>query len=358
MTALHESATNEHANARDPAERVLVCAPNWLGDTLMAMPSIRALYDHIRPTPEVTVLSNPALLTLWRLFSKPVRVLRLDRGLGGTCRTVQRLRKAAFTQAIILPNSFRSAFLPFAAGIPVRRGLAGHQRRLLLTQTISHPAVDNAMPVHQCCEYAAVANVPLSSVEAAEPVLSIPANARLTAAERWGDRMTGEVLMLFPGAARGPSKRWPASSFIELGRRWLHDTNGSIMVAGTMAEHELCETMSRNIGAKAANLAGKTPLPELAALIDMCSVVVGNDSGGTHLAAALATPVVSIFGQTDPAVTCPRGKHVRIIAAATAAANRRIDREAPAAQALLAAISVDTVFEAAMAVMNESRHEG
>ncbi len=358
MTVLRESATNEPVNTRDSGDRILVYAPNWLGDTLMAMPSVRALCDNRHPAPDVTVLCHPALLPLWRLFCRPLRVLRLERGLGGTRRTVQRLRAAALSQALIMPNSFRSALLPFAAGIPMRRGFAGHQRRMLLTEAVSYPAVYEGIPLHQCCEYAVVANVPFAALETREPLLSIPPDARLAASERWGRRLSGDVLMLFPGAARGPSKRWPISSFSELGRRWLHATNGSVLVAGTTAEDELCETITRAIDARTVNLAGKTPLPELAALMSMCSVVVGNDSGGTHLAAALAIPVVSIFGQTNPAVTGPRAKYVRIIAAPTPAANRRIEREAPTAQALLAAIPADTVFEAALEVMNEFRQRG
>ncbi len=358
MTVLRESATNRHAEKSAAAERFLVCAPNWLGDTLMAMPAIRACYRRHRPAPEITVLCKPALLDLWRLFREPVRVIPLESGCAGVLRTANRLRSAAFQRAMILPNSFRSAWLPYLAGIPVRRGFPGHQRRWLLTERVARPAGADGTPVHQQCEYAAVTGIPWSraqqQAENAEPVLWIPPNARMAAVEHWGGRLTGSVIMLFPGAARGPSKRWPSGLFAELGRRWLRETGGTVLIAGTSAEHGLCKDIACGIGAKAVNLAGKTPLPELAALVDQAAVVVGNDSGGTHLAAALATPVVSIFGQTNPAVTAPAGKHTRVIAAAAPRADRRIAREAPAARALLASISVDTVLETALAVVNEA----
>lgn len=357
MNALPESATNKPVTTLDTGRRILVCAPNWLGDTLMAMPAVRALIDR-RLSPDVTVLSHPALATLWRLFCRPVRVLRLEHGWLGTRRTVQRLRTAAFHQAMILPNSFRSAWLPFAARIPVRRGFAGHQRRLLLTQTVRHPAVYDGIGLHQCHEYAVVAGVPGEEIETSEPLLMVPSRLRMAVTERWGARILGHVLLLFPGAARGPSKQWPSASFVKLGRRWLGETEGTVLIAGTRGEHALCETIRREIGGRTVNLAGRTTLPELTALLTLCSVAVGNDSGGTHLAAALAIPVVTIFGRTNPAVTGPRGKHVRIIAAPTPVADRRIARRAPDAEALLAAISVDTVFEATLAVMNTFHHQG
>lgn len=337
-----------------PGESLLVCAPNWLGDAIMAMPAIRALCRK-RPTPMVTLLCKPALTSLWELFSEPVRIISLQNGWGGTLQTVRCLRRQRFRHAFIFPNSFRSAWLPFAAGVPVRRGFSGHWRRSLLTAIVVPPVTANAQPVHQELEYAAIANVRLETDH--EPLLTVAEERKIKVAGRWGKRLSGPTLLLFPGAARGSSKRWPTDSFAALGCRWIDCTGGSVVIAGTAAESGLGALVARGIGDAALDLTGATSLPELAALIELCSVVVANDSGGAHLAAALGCPVVTIFGQTDPAITGPRGRTVRILSAPASAPARRIARVAPDARALLAALPVDKVLQTAVAAMAESRRQ-
>ncbi len=347
MTALRESVTNQPGTAPDPENRLLVCAPNWLGDALMALPAIRGLC-RLRQPSAVTVLCKPSLLELWPLFTEKVRIMTLHRGPRGMWSTICRLRAERFTHAIILPNSFRSAWLPFAAGIPMRRGQAGHQRRWLLTETVARSREKATR--HQSREFADVAGVVCAGETT--PLVAVPHASRATALERLAPVAGHPLLMLFPGAARGPSKRWPPDAFADLGRLWHNDFHGAVLVAGTIAEYTLCERVARGIGDRVLNLAGKTRLTELAALVEQCSVAVGNDSGGAHLAAALARPTVVIFGQTDPAVTGPQGAAVRIIAAPATHTDRDIPRAAREAQELLASISVQTVYRAVRELMN------
>ncbi len=352
MTALRESATNAREIGPDPGGAVLVCAPNWLGDVLMALSAIRALC-RAQPTTPLTILCKPSLVSMWSLFPEPVGVIAIDGGLRGSWRTVRRLRAQRWARAVVFPNSFRSALLPFAAGIPVRRGFRGHQRRWLLSETVRRPVSPDGPPLHQSQEYAAVAGV--SPPEATGASLTVPDSLSMQVTAKWGCFLVGRVLVLFPGAAHGPSKRWPAASFAELGRCWRASVGGSVLVAGTAAEYGLCESVARGVGDQAVNLAGKTTLPELAALVSLCSMVVGNDSGGTHLAAALETPVVVVFGLTDPAVTAPRGRAVRVVAAAAEAPSRRIAGESATAQTLLATIPTAAVLAAVQALMAEFR---
>lgn len=310
--------------------RILLCGLNWIGDNVMAMPAVQA-YRRAHPDDHLAILVKRALAPLWHMHAAPDRVLDYDDTHAGTFEAGRDLRREGFDACYVLPHSFRSAWLPFLARIPERIGLAGGFRDALLTRVV-RPRPGR----HQQFEYLELL-APDSGVAPEPPRIEPP--ARPAAPE---DRL---VVAIMPGAARGPAKRWPANHFAEVARRLATERHARIEVFGAASEQDLCELVARAAGPGAENFAGRTTLPEWAARVRRCRLAICNDSGGMHLAVAVGTPVVAVYGLTDPAKTGPLGLAAIIRDEGTV--SRDIPRTSDEAARRLAAIAPDRVFEAA-----------
>ncbi len=329
MTGSPASASNKTSSP------VLVCGLNWIGDSIMAMPALQA-WRAAHPHAEHVVLVKPALAPLWRLHRAPSRIELLEPGNAGTLRTGHRLAGESFQAAYILPNSFRSALVPWLARVPRRRGPGTPLRRALLTEPTPPPPPQR----HQAWEYFDTFDLP-SPASLPAPELEIPPEARDRAAELLAP-LPSPRFALIPGAARGPSKQWPAEHYIALGRL-VAGQGGGIAVTGAPGEAALCEHIASEIGTSAISLAGRTSFTEWAALLQHCGNVVANDSGGMHLAAAVGARTVAVYGATDPAITGPLGTRCTVIQTPGPRA-RDLPRVSPEAQARLAAIKPEEVF--------------
>jgi heptosyltransferase-2 len=157
-------------------------------------------------------------------------------------------------------------------------------------------------------------------------------------------------LGLLPGAARGPSKQWPREHFLALAHRWIRELQGGVAIFGSSAETELCGELAAAAGRGAISLAARLDIPEWAAALSLCDVVVANDSGGMHVAAAVGAPVVALFGMTDPARTGPLGPRCVVLQESPTRA-RDIPRGSPEARKWLAAIQPDRVYETAQSLL-------
>jgi heptosyltransferase-2 len=267
------------------------------------------------------------------------RLIVLEPGHAGTLRTARRLRGENFDAAFILPNSFRSALIPWLARIPRRVGFPGHARGWMLTEKIPRPSAS----MHQSEEVAAVL-VPDGSRPLPPPRLSIPDDVRTWAGEALQEIMAPRVALL-PGAARGPAKEWPREAFIALGRKLVSRHDCRVVVCGSPAERQGCEAVADAIGSAAVSFAGRTGLCEWAAVLQQCAAVVANDSGGMHLAAAVGTPVVALYGVTNPGQTGPLGERCRILQHSETR-RRDVARDSRHAREALEAIRPDEVMEA------------
>lgn len=355
-----------------PQEQVLIVGLNWLGDSIMAMPAIQA-YHRAFPEKRLTMLVKPALEKLWPMHPAIDETWGYAETFPGMGKLAGQIRGRQFETAFIMPQSFRSALIPFLARVPQRIGLRGHFRKYLLTKIASLP--QNAGNIHQKHEYMAILGQEADQSEC--PILRISsihiekACAMLgQGKERW--------IGLIPGAARGPSKRWPADYFSALGQIIRKNHCGNIIIFGSSAEKDLCAWISARIGNDGfpastdpppadhatadplqagnhaegvINLAGKISLPELAAFMSRCSVVIGNDSGGVHLAAAAGAAVIVIFGLTDPARTKPLG-HKVIVLQDSPLSGRDIPRHSAAAEKSLKKISPELVVETVRALID------
>lgn len=311
---------------------------------MIALPALQVFQFH-NADAEITVLSPPALVPLWEMHNVPIRVLPLPprgKSLGPLVRS---LREAAFDAAYILPHSFRSALPAFRAGIPERIGMPGHfPRDLLLTEV--HAPAGGPGRIHQVYEIMDLFFPGQQRRAYAPPRLTVPADIL----EATRTRLAGlpkPWISILPGAARGPSKQWPAEHYANLSASLVAQTGGSVITLGTAAEHAVCQQVAAAAAPNGLNLAGETTLKELAAILSLSSLALCNDSGGMHLAAALNTPLVALFGITDPTITGPLGKHVTILQH-TLQRSRKIPRHSAEARKALESITPAEVQQAAL----------
>jgi heptosyltransferase-2 len=321
-----------------PLERVLVRLPNWLGDALMARPALHALRA-AHPRAEITACGPRVLIELLAPEGLWQREEALPAGQGFPGR----LRAARFDAALVLPPSFSSAWLAFRSGARLRVGFAHEGRSLLLTEAVRRPARGD---LHQGREYLQLAAC-LDAREVPLPGLVVDPGAVCEAAALLArSGLEGRPFaILGPGAAYGPAKRWSTQRFAALGLQ-LAARGLAVLVCGAASELEVCETVSAAIGTQARSLAGATGLPVQAALCARATLVVSNDSGLAHLAAATGAPTVVVFGSTSSAWTAPLGAHVRVAQRAPVC-SPCFARECAIGYACLAAVEVAMVTSAA-----------
>jgi len=324
-------------NGKSAAGCVLIVSPNWLGDVLMFLP---AFQSWARARAEVkVVLAKPRVAPLWRMVPETDAVTEAERSVTATAAKV---KSRGCREAYVMPLSFRSALIPFLAGVRRRVGYRGHWRRLLLSEIRPRPG----RGVHQTLEYAAVllGRLPAEG-ELARPSLRIPADARGRIAGLIGG-WSRPLTAFFPGSRRGPAKRWPPEYYGDAARGILTRYRGTALVLGTAAERELCRMVAERGGPGCVSLAGRLGLTDLAALVAECDLVISGDSGGMHLADVLGTPLVAVYGLTDPRITGPRWSRHRILQAVPPR-GRDIPRRSSAAEAALRAVRPEAVVAAA-----------
>jgi heptosyltransferase-2 len=296
---------------------VVVRATNWLGDNLMSMPAIYRLRQALPGNCKLHVVCKKSLAPLWKTAGWIDSLVPFDgKRLRGADK--EKIRVLHADAALILPNSFGAALDMFNCSIPVRVGRAGRGRSLFLTHRLPRWRSEwKSAEFHQVTHYFDLAQtlVPVQRTLPDQPLLKIPNTEALT--EKLGiDSDIENTLAIAPGAAYGPAKQWPVESFAKTVDNWV-ENGGHAIVIGTEKERELGEKIRDHTPEYVHNLCGKTSLPELMAVLKSCSACVCNDSGVMHLAAALGTPGVAVFGSTNPAATGPLGARWIVMANST-----------------------------------------
>ena len=277
-------------------QRILVVAPNWIGDALMAQPLLTRLREQ-DPVAKIHVLAPDWVAPVARrmpevdeVIAVPFRHGALD--LASRWRLARALARRGYDRAIVLPNSWKSALVPFLAGIPRRAGYVGELRYGLLNSTL--PNKKSPMPLH----YARLAgSEPASPL--AQPRLHVSREEISEAQRRFG--ISEPYAVLCPGAEYGPAKRWPY--FKQLAGR----IGMPVVILGSRNDREAAA------GIPGKDLAGRTTLDEAIELIAGAAVVVSNDSGLMHVAAALGRPQVALFGSSSPEHTPPASANARVL---------------------------------------------
>lgn len=327
----------------DNSRTVLIHSPNWLGDVIMALPAFRAWRD-ANSNAKVFILAKKSVAGLWKYVRDVDGVIILTKEKGATSAAVAAIREAKCTEAILLPQSFRSAWIVWRSGISSIRGTSGQFRSFMISDKVSIYDLDKA---HQVREYLRIMGLD-DSVSPLSPADAID-TSKLPPVPNLGISPENAVIIL-PGAARGDSKRWPAENFADAAISVM-STHAELqtIVCGTPDEAPACNAVSNAIAAKfperVSNICGKTSLAELAAIIAKARAVCCNDSGGMHLSTAMGTPVVAIFGITDPSKTGPLGKS-KVVAAKGFKVSRAIPRTSPTATLALISVKPEEVIQA------------
>ena len=318
----------------------------------MALPALQRLREQY-PDARLDVVTKPVLRDFWAMHAAPDEVLvvpndKADRKVFG-----RGLKASGYDRVLILPNSFRSGWLALRAGIPLRRGTRMHGRGWMINDPVS---LDDLASSHQAREFARILGVDEDDLPA--PRLDAPTPALDRQAQWLGDgNLPAARVMLLPGAARGPSKQWPEAHWVALIQALHAQVPGvHVLLGGTPGDVDLCQRIVDGAPeARTTVVAGQTNLQEFAWLLGQADVVVANDSGGMHVAAAMGVSVVAIYGITDPAKTGPLGSRAIVVQHAKER-SRDIPRECPVATAALASV---TPAEIAGAVVNalETAHE-
>lgn len=277
----------------------LIIAPQWIGDAVMTEPLLRRL--HARGE-RLTVGALPWVAPVYRAMPQVAEVIEFPFAHGGlqfrARRSIAKRIEGQFDKAYVLPNSLKSALLPFMASIPQRIGYLGETRVGLLTHRLKNPKSKPPMVAF----YSALSGE--SGFDDDRPRLQINAIDISATLDVLGLQRGGYVVFA-PGAEFGPAKRWPAAHFAELAAR----LNLPVVLLGSGKEAALCDNIAAPINAvqagKCFNLAGKTSLPQALALIAASHATVSNDSGLMHVAAALGVPQVAVFGSSSPLHTPP-----------------------------------------------------
>jgi heptosyltransferase-2 len=298
-------------------QRILVVAPNWIGDALMALPLIAAI-KHSWPASSVAVLAPIAVARVLRrskLVDDAVETTWPHGGLqfGARIALAGALRKVRFDAAVILPNSFKSALVPWFARIPLRVGYVGEARRLILSRCLPAPEPRGPM-VQRYLDLASLLGVESATASQNAPQLTVTSQEIGTVFERFGLRSDKNTVVLCPGAEYGPAKRWPATHFSQLAELIAAaHPEVQLVVAGAAADIATAAGIASQSKTAITVTAGRTTIDEATALLAGAQLVVSNDSGLMHIAAALQRPLVALYGSTDPGHTPPQSVDARIL---------------------------------------------
>lgn len=223
----------------------------------------------------------------------------------------RRLRASAYDQAIVLPNSWKSALVSFFAAIPKRTGYLGELRWGLLNDARRLDKRALPMTVQRFVALGLDAGAPLPPA-CPEPKLAIDREQLAVVQKKFGLIEQAKVLGLCPGAEYGPAKRWPAEYYADIARRKL-DQDWEVWLFGSEKDRQVAAQINRFTGNACRDFSGGTTLAEAVDLMSLTDAVVSNDSGLMHVAAALGRKVVAIYGSSDPGFTPPLGGRTRVI---------------------------------------------
>jgi heptosyltransferase-2 len=332
----------------DHVKRILVRGVNWVGDTILTYPTIEALKKRF-PNSQVAVLVPEHLIDLWKTSPYVDEIIPLKKkgGVGSFFEEfkVSRSLRKKFDLGLILPRSFHSAFQVYLAGIPVRIGYEDEGRFLFLTHRVKRKG--EVLRTHRIHYYRKLME-PLGQFnEILSPRLHLGEEDR-----RWTEeRLKGLGLLdgrpligINPGAAYGLAKCWYPDRFAELGRRLSEKWKATIIIFGRKEEQAIAKEIMQSLGNGGVDLTGETRLLQLAALLERCRLLVTNDTGTMHMAAAVGTSVVAIFGSTDPVTTGPWGDG-HVIVRREVSCSPCLKRVCPADHRCMDLITVDEVEE-------------
>jgi len=335
------------------ANKILVRGTNWIGDAVMTTPALMALRAEC-PEAEIVMLANPLVAPLFKHHPAIDRVLIYARkgkhqGVHGFYNMTRELHKENFDAALLLQNAFEAALLAFAARIPCRAGYPTDARRLLLSDPVELNLADKTL--HHTEYYLTL----LRRLGFDAPSASLCLH--VTPAELEWARATLEsdnVIALNPGASYGSAKRWFPERFAAVADNLAHRYGAAILLTGGPGEREIGEDIQAFMQCNCINMVGKTNVRQMMALLASSRLLITNDSGPMHVAAAFGIPIVAVFGSTDHTTTSPASDKVEIVRKEVDCAPCLL-RQCPTDHRCMKNITPDDVTAAAIELLEKSR---
>jgi heptosyltransferase-2 len=305
-------------------QSILIIAPNWIGDAVSTQPllaNLKILY----PDCKIDVLASNWVAPIYRACSEVHKVIEANfehKKLQWNLRKqlAKKIEARNYQACFVLPNSFKSALIPWLANIPFRIGYRGELRFGLINLALDNPSKVNRPPmVEHYLELSQLLkddeSIPLGKLI---PKLNVSTTAKQSVEKKLQDANINSesIYAICPGAEYGPSKRWPTEHFAGLAQNLIaQNSNNQIILLGSKGDHTLAQEITSQVkqAGNIHNWCGNTSLDEAIALIDMSKALVSNDSGLMHIGAALQIPQVAIFGSSDPAHTPPLSDRAKIM---------------------------------------------
>ena len=311
MTAI---AGQRKVQEAKPLQRILIIGPAWIGDMVMAQTLCLSLKTQY-PDALIDVLAPAWTHPLLKRMPEVNAAILLTIAHGEWGWTKRKtmglhLKAAGYDQAFVLPNSFKSALIPFWANIPVRTGWRREMRGILLNDPRT---LDKKRYPLMTQRFMALALPEQATLLSYRPHLEVDKVTVAAVQQKFGiTAVNAPILALCPGAEFGPAKRWPVSYFAEIAQYWLAQ-EGQVWLFGSQKDRAICEEIDRQTEGSCRVFAGDTDLGEAIDLLSLVTAVVTNDSGLMHISAALNKPIVAVYGSSDPGFTPPLGDHIAIL---------------------------------------------
>jgi heptosyltransferase-2 len=303
----------------DPPASLLVRATNWLGDAVMTTPALAAVREGL-PDARIALLAKPLVAELFRHHPDVDEVIVYERpgrheGALGRLRLGAELRRRRFDGALLLQNAFDAALIAFLGRIPERAGYPTDGRRILLTLPV--PLTPGILERHEVEYYLCLLDgLGIPRPEPAALKLAVTEEEREAIETRLaslGIERGAPFVAINPGATYGSAKRWYPDRFAAVADALSAEWGTAVVVVGSTAEAPLSGEIEAATRNPPVNLAGKTTVRELMALLSLSSFLVTNDSGPMHIGAALGVPLVAIFGPTDWRRTSPWSERAKVV---------------------------------------------
>lgn len=302
--------------------KILIRGTNWVGDAVMSIPAMRMLKSNI-PTAHIALLTGGWARDVFEGADFLDEVITLERdhkSVGGTLRQAGILRKTGFDATIVFPNSFHSGLLAHLAGIPIRFGFQSGGRGVLLTDSVPIPRWKGTR--HESILYTELVEAFLKSQGIAEPTrdsdephLSVSQHRIDSARQLLKNHGLNKdpLVVLGVGSQNSRAKRWQSSGFAELADMITEKLDASVVILGSEAERPVADEVMRLSKSKPIDLSGATSLAEAIAVMAVADLYIGNDMGLTHIAPAVGTETIAIFGPTNDVATRPLSKKADVI---------------------------------------------
>ncbi len=340
---------------------------NWVGDAVMSVPALREL-RRLLPHAHITLATRSSTEGIFADADFVDEVLTYDRLKNPRRALVSQIRswrERRFDCALLFQNAFEAALIAFLARVPVRMGYATEGRRTFLTHALARPDWHNTR--HEVFYYlnivAELKRLLFGSteIESREPEINLVVSEkrRREAAEllrESGVALDRPLVALCPGSTNSRAKRWPAERFAQVADKFIDEAGASLILVGSAGEAEVAREVSSLMRNRPEILAGRTTLAEAVAVLSLVDLLITNDTGPAHIAAALNRPTLVIFGPTDPVTTRPYSKTAEIIRRPPDCAPCML-RDCPIDHRCMTAITPDEVFHRALQMMSGERVE-